>query len=71
MAGIVGKSDVAGRLTVTNGERLHLASTIATRSLDIVDASVLVGYNPDIVEEKGAVAAAAATGSSSAYSFDT
>lgn len=63
MAGIVGKSDVAGRLTVTNGERLHLDSTIATRSLDIVDASVLVGYNPDIVEEKGAVAAAAATGS--------
>ncbi len=63
MAGIVGESDVAGRLTVTNGERLHLDSTIATQSLDIVDASVLVGYNPDIVEEKGAVAAAAATGS--------
>lgn len=63
MAGVVGKSDVAGRLTVTNGERLHLDSTIATKSLDIVDGSVLVGYNPDIVEEKGAVAAAAATGS--------
>lgn len=61
MAGVVGKSDVAGRLTVTNGERLHLDSTIATRSLDIVDASVLVGYNPDIVAQKGAVAAAAAT----------
>ena len=63
MAGEVGESDVAGQLTVTNGERLHLDSTIATRSLDIVDASVLVGYNPEIVEEKGAVAAAAATGS--------
>jgi uncharacterized protein involved in outer membrane biogenesis len=63
MSGVVGKSDVAGRLTVTNGERLHLDSVIDTKSLDIVDASVLVGYNPDIVAEKGAVAAAAATGS--------
>lgn len=62
MSGVVGESDVAGQLTVTNGERLHLRSTIATKSLDIVDSSVLVGYNPDIVEEKGAVAAAAATG---------
>ncbi len=62
MAGTVGESDVAGRLTVTNGERIHLDSVINTRRLDIVDASVLVGYNPDIVEEKGAVAAAAATG---------
>jgi uncharacterized protein involved in outer membrane biogenesis len=62
MAGIVGRSDVAGRLTVTNGERLHLDSTINTRSLDVVDGSVLVGYNPDIVEKQGAVAAAAATG---------
>ncbi|WP_301076121.1 AsmA family protein [Sphingomonas sp.] len=63
IAGTVGESDVAGKLTVTNGERLHLDSVIRTRSLDIVDASVLVGYNPDIVETKGAVAAAAATGS--------
>ncbi|OWK29093.1 AsmA family protein [Sphingomonas mucosissima] len=62
IAGTVGESDVAGRLTVTNGERLHLDSAIRTRSLDIVDASVLVGYNPDIVEKQGAVAAAAATG---------
>lgn len=62
IGGTVGKSDVAGRLTVTNGERLHLDSTLRTRSLDIVDASGLIGYNPDIVEERGAVAAAAATG---------
>jgi uncharacterized protein involved in outer membrane biogenesis len=62
IAGVVGKSDVAGRLTITNGERLHLDSTINTRSLDVVDGSVLVGYNPDIVEKQGAVAAAAATG---------
>lgn len=62
IGGTVGESDVAGTLTVTNGERLHLASTLRTRSLDIVDASGLIGYNPDLVEEKGAVAAAAATG---------
>lgn len=62
IGGTVGESDVAGTLTVTNGERLHLASTLRTRRLDIVDASGLIGYNPDLVEEKGAVAAAAATG---------
>ncbi|OWK30304.1 putative assembly protein [Sphingomonas dokdonensis] len=62
IGGTVGESDVAGTLTVTNGERLHLKSTLRTRSLDIVDASGLIGYNPDIVEEQGAVAAAAATG---------
>ena len=62
IGGTVGESDVAGTLTVTNGERLHLASTLRTRRLDIVDASGLIGYNPDLVEEKGAVAAATATG---------
>ena len=62
MAGTVGGSDVAGRLTITNGERLHLDSTIATKSFDIVDASSFIGYNPDTVATKGAVAAAAETG---------
>ncbi|THD36091.1 MAG: AsmA family protein [Sphingomonas sp.] len=62
MAGRFGDSDLAGRLTVTNGERLKLDSVLATRSLDIVDAAPFIGYNPDIVAAKGAVAAAAATG---------
>ena len=62
MSGVVGKSDVAGLLTITNGDRLHLDSTLTTKSLDIVDAAPFIGYNPDIVAAKGALAAAAATG---------
>ena len=62
LAGRFGNSDVAGRLTVTAGDRLRLDSVLATRSLDIVDAAPFIGYNPDIVAAKGAVAAAAATG---------
>ncbi len=62
MSGTFGDSDVAGKLTVTNGERIHLDSVLATRKLDIIDAAPFIGYNPDIVAAKGAVAAAAATG---------
>ncbi len=62
ITGIAGKTDLAGMLTITNGERIHLDSVLATKSLDIVDAAPFIGYNPDIVESKGAVAAAAATG---------
>ena len=62
IVGVAGNTDLAGRLTITNGARLHLDSVMATRSLDIVDAAPFIGFNPDIVEAKGAVAAAAATG---------
>ena len=62
MAGRFGDSDLAGRLTIVNGERLRLDAALATRELDIVDAAPFIGYNPDIVAAKGAVAAAAATG---------
>ncbi|MEH3035137.1 MAG: AsmA family protein [Sphingomonas adhaesiva] len=62
IAGTFGDSDVAGRLTVSNGERLHLDSQLETKRLDIVDAAPFIGYNPDIVAARGAVAAAAATG---------
>jgi uncharacterized protein involved in outer membrane biogenesis len=60
--GTFGDSDLRGRLTVINGERVRLESVLATRRLDIVDAAPFIGYNPDIVAAKGAVAAAAATG---------
>ena len=53
LAGRFGDSDLAGRLTVTNGERLRLDSVLATRSLDIVDAAPFIGYNPDIVASQG------------------
>ncbi len=62
MAGRFGNSDVAGRLLVTNGARLHLHSVLTTRALDIVDAAPFIGYNPDIVATSGVTAAAAATG---------
>jgi len=62
LTGRFGNSDVAGRLTVAAGERLRLDAVLATRSLDIVDAAPFIGYNPDIVAAKGAMAAAAATG---------
>jgi len=62
LSGTFGNSDLAGRLTVTNGQRLRLDSALTTRRLDIVDAAPFIGYNPDIVASKGAVAAAAATG---------
>ncbi|KQN24635.1 AsmA family protein [Sphingomonas sp. Leaf34] len=60
--GVAGRTDLAGKLTIVNGDRIHLDSVLATKSLDIVDAAPFIGYNPDIVESKGAVAAAAATG---------
>ena len=66
MNGSFGQTDVAGTLTVTNGDRLHLDSELTTRRLDIVDAAPFIGYNPDIVAAKGAVAAAAATGAAPA-----
>jgi uncharacterized protein involved in outer membrane biogenesis len=62
MTGTFGQSDLSGKLTVTNAERLRLDAVLATRRLDIVDAAPFIGYNPDIVASKGAVAAAAATG---------
>ena len=62
LAGRFGDSDLAGRLTITNGRRIHLDSVLTTRRLDIVDAAPFIGYNPDIVAARGAVAAAAATG---------
>jgi len=62
MRGTFGNSDLAGTLLIRNAARIHLTSTLATRRLDIIDAAPFIGYNPDIVAAKGAVAAAAATG---------
>ena len=62
LSGVAGATDLAGRFTVTNAERIHIDATLATKRLDIIDAAPFIGYNPDIVAEKGAVAAAAATG---------
>jgi uncharacterized protein involved in outer membrane biogenesis len=60
--GRFGDSDLAGRATITNGKRLRIDSSLTTHQLDIVDAAPFIGYDPDIVAIRGAVAAAAATG---------
>lgn len=62
MAGRFGNSDLAGGFVIRNDKRLHIAADLTTRSLDIVDAAPFIGYNPDMVATRGAVAAAAATG---------
>lgn len=66
ITGVAGATDLAGRLTITNGARLHLDSQLATRSLDIVDAAPFIGFNPDTVADKGVTAAAAETGAAPA-----
>ena len=62
LKGTFGQSDVAGQFTIDNTERLRLHAKLTTRKLDIVDAAPFIGYNPDIVASRGAVAAASATG---------
>ncbi|EQB30411.1 AsmA family protein [Sphingobium ummariense] len=62
LSGTFGNSDLTGKLTITHGDRIRLESELTTRRLDIIDAAPFIGYNPDIIEAKGAAAAAAATG---------
>ncbi len=63
LTGRFGNSDLAGGFIVKVMEpRLHIGAKLATRSLDIIDAAPFIGYNPDVVAAKGAVAAAASTG---------
>ena len=67
LTGRFGDSDLAGAFKVQNIEpRLHIGATLTTRKLDIIDAAPFIGYNPDIVATKGAVAAAASTGAAPA-----
>ncbi len=62
LRGTFGQSDLAGQFTVKNNERLRLDADLTTRKLDIIDAAPFIGYNPDTVASKGAIAAAAETG---------
>jgi hypothetical protein len=62
LTGTFGQSDVSGGFTADNTERLRLDAKLTTRRLDIIDAAPFIGYNPDIVASKGAIAAASATG---------
>lgn len=62
MTGTFGQSDLSGQFTIRNEKRLRLDADLTTRRLDIIDAAPFIGYNPDIVASKGAIAAAAETG---------
>lgn len=65
--GRFGASDIAGRFTVNmSGPRVHVDATLATKTLDIIDVSPFIGYNPDVVAARGVQAAAAATGAAPA-----
>ena len=67
LKGLFGASDIAGQFTVRQSEpRVHIDATLATRSLDIIDAAPFIGYNPDIIAAQGVEAAAAATGAAPA-----
>lgn len=63
LAGTFGASDLSGDFTIrTVKPRLKIDAALTTRALDIVDAAPFIGYNPDTVAAKGAIAAAAETG---------
>ncbi|AOH83082.1 AsmA family protein [Sphingomonas panacis] len=67
LVGRFGASDLSGKFTIRNiRPRLKIDAALATRSLDIVDAAPFIGYNPDTVATKGAIAAAAETGAAPA-----
>jgi uncharacterized protein involved in outer membrane biogenesis len=63
LAGIVGDSDLAGGMTVSQpGNRLRIDADVASRSVDIVDIAPFIGYDPQKIATSGAVAAATTQG---------
>ena len=67
LKGTFGASDITGKFTVDMaGERVHMDADLATRTLDIIDVSPFIGYNPDIVAARGVQAAAAESGAAPA-----
>lgn len=67
LKGTFGDSDIAGKFTVNMaGQRVHVDATLATKTLDIIDVSPFIGYNPDVVAARGVQAAAAESGAAPA-----
>ena len=67
LKGTFGASDIAGRFTVDMaGDRVHMDADLATKTLDIIDVSPFIGYNPDVVAARGVQAAAAESGAAPA-----
>lgn len=57
LKGRFGQSDLSGRFTVTMRERLLIEATLATRTLDILDAGPFFGYDPERLDRQGAAGA--------------
>ena len=54
MKGIIGASDLAGKMTITMIEpRLRIDADLASDTVDIVDAGAWVGYDPDRLAAQG------------------
>lgn len=67
LKGTFGASDIAGRFTVDmSGDRVYMDADLATRTLDIIDVSPFIGYNPDVVAARGVEAAARESGAAPA-----
>jgi uncharacterized protein involved in outer membrane biogenesis len=71
IVGNYGNSDLSGAMTVSipparNGDdgRMKLTADLRSRSVDIVDIGPFIGYEPNALATKGAVAAAAASAES-------
>lgn len=62
LKGRFGDSDLAGKMTVAMKQpRMLLTATLATRTLDIVDAGPFIGYSPKQAETGAVVTRAAGT----------
>ena len=67
LTGKFGASDISGKFTADMSKnRVHLDADLATKTLDIIDVSPFIGYNPDVVAARGVQAAAAASGAAPA-----
>ncbi len=61
--GFFGASDLAGDMTISlPNDRLKIAATLNSRSVDIVDLGPFIGYEPNALATKGATAAVQQTG---------
>lgn len=64
--GMFGASDLAGAMTITMpNNRLRVDATLATRTLDIIDAGPFIGYEPNKLAAGSVTAAATTQGSAS------
>jgi uncharacterized protein involved in outer membrane biogenesis len=59
MRGTFGESDLAGRMTISMpNNRVRIDADLASRRVDIIDIGPFIGYDPQTLATKGAVAAA-------------